>query len=521
MKIIDIETYEDDIGVIKTIIEILNGLISEANADFIKDAKAYRDSFNKKKGIKTDTTHNQLLSHDEESSNESKNTKDIDSDNVSSLDRSKDKSHSSSNKTQKSSKSKKKSNSADTDYESSEEDHSDDESKKPSKSKKSSKHSEKNLTKDSKKNKTKNDDASDDNEYDASSQDDHADSKHSKKGGDKKKTSDDNKKQKKDKDTGKDKVKGKDKGKDKDKDKDKDKVKNKDKDKEKGKDKDKGKSKSKRSKEEDEETKREENRGEIKILTADPNQVMLTYITLKGSAFKRFIVHPDVYSVGLNLDDLYKYIKNVDKEGIMTIHIDSDDTQHIMFDVKNENAPSQESICELRVVNLSSKKDRKIEADVSMAVRINCQAFHKACKDLMQFSQYVEITCDPTQLAITCKGDLSNHKRIFKADGSENSIAIKVVKKENENINVPNIIRLVFDLKYINNMYKCSSLCGNGGDMEIYLNPDSVMFLKYGIKLMGEMVVGISPSRKKKEHIDNYDEGDDEYYQDDDEIKLI
>jgi hypothetical protein len=139
----------------------------------------------------------------------------------------------------------------------------------------------------------------------------------------------------------------------------------------------------------------------------------------------------------------------------------------------------------------------------------------------MQFSQYVEITCDPTQLAITCKGDLSNHKRIFKADGSENSIAIKVVKKENENINVPNIIRLVFDLKYINNMYKCSSLCGNGGDMEIYLNPDSVMFLKYGIKLMGEMVVGISPSRKKKEHIDNYDEGDDEYYQDDDEIKLI
>ena len=262
---------------------------------------------------------------------------------------------------------------------------------------------------------------------------------------------------------------------------------------------------------------KEENRGEIKILTADPNQVMITFIVLKGSAFKKFIIHPDKYSVGLNLDELFKYIKNVDKDGTMSIHIDSDDTQHIIFDVKSENATSQESICELRVLNLSSKKDRRIEANVAMAVRINCHAFHTACKDLMQFSQFVEITCDPSQLAITCKGDLSNHKRIFKVDGTQNGIIIKTVKSEDKNDEPPNIIRLVFDLKYINSMYKCKSLCE---DMEIYLNTDSVMFLKYGIKIIGEMLVGISPSRKKKEYADKYDENDDDYYQDDEKIQL-
>lgn len=274
----------------------------------------------------------------------------------------------------------------------------------------------------------------------------------------------------------------------------------------------------KSKKDEDSESENEdENRGEIKILTSDPNQVMITFIVLKGSAFKKFIVHPEKYSVGLNLDELFKYIKNVDKEGTMSIHIDSDDTQHIIFEVKSENATSQESICELRVLNLSSKKDRRIEANVAMAVRINCQAFHKACKDLMQFSQFVEITCDPSQLAITCKGDLSNHKRIFKVDGTQNGIIIKTVKREDDEEDVPNIIRLVFDLKYINSMYKCSSLCE---DMEIYLNTDSVMFLKYGIKIIGEMLVGISPSRKKKEQTDNYDENDDAFYQDDEEIQL-
>jgi hypothetical protein len=257
-----------------------------------------------------------------------------------------------------------------------------------------------------------------------------------------------------------------------------------------------------------------ENFGEIKILTADPNQVMITFIVLKASAFKKFNIVPDKYNVGLNLDELYKYIKNVDKDGTLSISIDSDDTQHIVFNVKSDNSTSHESICELRVVNLTNKKDRRIEANVSMAIRINCQAFHKACKDLLQFSQYVEITCDPTQFIITCKGDLSNHSRIFKANGLQNGIIIKTISHEPD---TPQIIRLVFDLKYINNMYKCSSLCD---DMEIYLNSDSVMFLKYGIKLMGEMLVGIAPCSSKKESAGNYDENDDAFYQDDDEIQL-
>lgn len=260
----------------------------------------------------------------------------------------------------------------------------------------------------------------------------------------------------------------------------------------------------------------EDNPGQIKILTADNNQVMITFIVLKASAFKKFIVHPDKYSVGLNLDELYKYIKNVDKDGTMTIHIDDDDTQNIVFNVTSENTTSYESTCELRVLNLASKKDKKIVTDVTMAVRLNCHRFHKACKDLLQFSQFVEITCDPSQLSITCKGELSNHKRVFKADGTQSGAIIKVLKKDD---GAPSIIRLVFDLRYINYMYKCSSLCD---DMEIFLNPDSVMFLKYGIKMMGEMLVGITPSKnKKREQAENYNEDNDEFYQDDDDIQLI
>ena len=208
---------------------------------------------------------------------------------------------------------------------------------------------------------------------------------------------------------------------------------------------------------------------------------------------------------------LRKYIKNVDKEGVMRIHIDADDTQHIVFDVKSNNSASHQSICELRVLNLPSKKNRRITVEFAMLVRINCQAFHKACKDLLQFSPAVEITCDPSKFVITCKGEQSNHSRIFKVDG-ENGISIKVMKRDDDEDDVPNIIRLQFDLKYINLMYKCSSLCE---DMCIYLNTDSVMFLEYGINLMGTMLVGIAPaSNKKKDGSDNYDEKEEKFYRD-------
>ena len=418
MKIIDVET--EDITDIKTIFEILNGFISEANADFIKNADQYNKKLTEKDGKTNSEDKNDSHSKDDGKDDTNDDNEEEDED-----------------VTEKKSSKNKKQNDNDQ------------------KNKK-----EKKTTKKSKK------------EEPEETQEDEDDEDNDKKKGKLKKK--EKKKEKKTKD-----------------------------------------------KDQDEETKKEENKGVIKILTSDPNQVMMTYIVLKGSAFKKFDIQPEKYSVGLNLDELYKYMKNVDKEGTMSISLDSDDTQYLIFDVKSDNSTSQESICELRVLNLIANKDRKIVADVTMAVRINCLAFHKACKDLMQFSQFVEITCDPTQFVITCKGDLSNHSRIFRMDGSQDGVVIKPIKRDDKG---PNIIRLVFDLKYINSMYKCSSLCD---DMEIYLNPDSVMFLKYGIKLMGEMIVGIAPSTKKKElkeqnqnNAENYDERNDTHYQDDDEIEL-
>ena len=259
-----------------------------------------------------------------------------------------------------------------------------------------------------------------------------------------------------------------------------------------------------------------ENKGLFKILTSDATQAMITHIRLNGSSFKKFDIRPDKYSVGLNIDELCKYLKTVHKESVMHIHVDSDDVQYISFNAVQENG-AYECKCDLRVLNLTNKKDRKIEVDASMLIRINCNAFHSACKSLGQFAQYIEITCDPTQLVITCKGGMSNQSRTFKSNNN-GIINIRTLDKDDEKDDIPNIIRLQFDVKYINTMNKCTDLCE---DMEIYLNNDSVMWLKYGIDEKGVMIVGIAPSGQNNHNSDNYDEEDELYYQDDEEITLI
>ncbi len=436
VKIVNVEL--ENIQEFRTIIEILNGFVPEANADFIKDANEYNNKIDQKNNKDKDDDDEDNDNDDED--DDSKSTK------------------------KKSSKDIKDSSS----------------SKKLKKEVKEVKESKKD-TKDTK---------------------------------DSKKESKDAKDGKKSKDSKKDKIESKSK-KEKEKDKKKKSKKSKD-DSDDDSDKESDISDISDISESEEAKKQEDNPGQIKILTTDQNRVLITYIILKASGFKKFEILPDEYRVGLNLDELYKYMKNVDKDGIMSIYIDNEDTQNIIFNVSNNQAPKV-SICELRVMNLTKRKRRKIEANFSMAVRMPCDDFHKTCKDLSQFSSHVEITCDPSQFTVTCQGDMSTHSRIFKCDGSENGIVIKSIG--NNDANKLNIIRLIFDLKYINMMYKCSNLCD---DMQIYLNSNSVMFLKYDINLLGEMLVGISPAIGNKiKSNDNYDDQMDKHYDDDDDIKML
>ncbi len=258
-----------------------------------------------------------------------------------------------------------------------------------------------------------------------------------------------------------------------------------------------------------------DNLGELKMHTLCTDSNIVTYIVLKANGFfKKFDVLPKKHRAGLNIDEFYKYIKNVDKDGTLTMQIDPDDTQNIRFRVRSN--PGKTSRCDLKVINTDdTKKKTQIEIEFSMQIRMSSADFHKTCKDLAQFSDKVEITCEPKKLSITCKSEMSSQGRDFEArdpnNNNENDDGIVIMCFGNSKR--PSIIKLQFDLKWINMMYKCQNLCK---DIEIFLKPAGVMFLKYNIQSRESgsmMIVGITPSIDKEKMLHNaYDESLDKYY---------
>jgi hypothetical protein len=231
---------------------------------------------------------------------------------------------------------------------------------------------------------------------------------------------------------------------------------------------------------------------------------------MNAADFNQFYVGPDEYKMGLNIAELHKYIRNVDKDGTLTIKVDSFDLQTIMFEVKS-SLSAKTSICALKMLNPETKTI-KIEAEFTISVRISTSEFHKTCKDLLQFSPYMEIICGPDKLTLNCKGDSSTQGREFKNGGTENDVVITCIGGSHD------MIRLICEIKHINYMYKCVNLCK---DMEIRMRPNGVIFFVYQIGLASELLVGVAPRSTRDKVVNpNYEPNYEDTYTDEDDIAL-
>ena len=322
--------------------------------------------------------------------------------------------------------------------------------------------------------------------------------------------------------------------------------------------------KSKKSKKVDDESSiddddKKENPGQIKILTSNEDHVMLIFMTLDGQYFDEFEIigkegDPNVsYTIGLDVEELNKFMKTVNKQGTLSIYQDTAMLDYICFNVTDMNVGQVEK-CDLRRINIEKPPDKNIEVNVSMVVRMPCALFHTTCKNLQNFDPFVEFICDRDSFRIVCMGEQSNNERQFfdirrlkkklaksgatDIDDENDRDGIKItlskdIEKENlkaqkraaegsdyesdsedDDDEEPEVISLLFDLRYINYMYKCQNLCDY---VCIHLTPRGIMFLSYEISMLGSLLVGIAP---KNPDNDNDDDDDNDKYYEDKPIKM-
>lgn len=248
----------------------------------------------------------------------------------------------------------------------------------------------------------------------------------------------------------------------------------------------------------------------IKIVAVNPTKTLIIIIKLESTKFGIYRVSKPVYDVGINLSQLYKLIRSLDKDDILTMSIESDDKQTLLLDVENETRNSHTRM-RLKTLDIDKKAYKIPDTKFDMVVTMESSEFHRICKDLAQLSEYVEIVCKKNSITFNSVGDCA--EKSITIDASENNgVKIKPIDSDK-----PVIVQGYFELKYFTMFQKCSNLCPN---ILIYVRNNYPIFIKYLIASLGQILVGIVPVNNKNVNT-NFSDEDDDYSDEEINVKNV
>jgi len=155
-------------------------------------------------------------------------------------------------------------------------------------------------------------------------------------------------------------------------------------------------------------------KGGIRILALDQNQTLLVYVKLNSEQFVKFDVKYPMYSIGLDLSQLQKFLRTIDKESIMRLSIDKDNEHEIKFSLEN-NSKNNNSTYTQKILDIDDDaKKLPEETSFELSVIIDTVDFHKICREMINMGEYVEITCTSKEITFKCQGDQNAYTKSFK-----------------------------------------------------------------------------------------------------------
>lgn len=257
----------------------------------------------------------------------------------------------------------------------------------------------------------------------------------------------------------------------------------------------------------DEQKQKKDSSGGIKIVAINYTRTLLILVKLDAKEFATFKVSKPIYDVGVNLVQLHKLIKSLDKDDILTISIDEEDTQMLILDVENEVKNSR-TRNRLKMLDINKKSYNIPATKFDVTITMDAVDFHKICKEMNQIAEYVEILCKENSITFTCKGDCSEKSTTLDATES-NGIKIKFANPKKKMI-----VQGIYELKHFVMFSKFAALCPN---IQIYMKNNYPIFTKYTVAKLGHVLLGLIPITDTNIN-NNFSDEDDDYSDDDKQV---
>ena len=212
----------------------------------------------------------------------------------------------------------------------------------------------------------------------------------------------------------------------------------------------------------------------------DSSQTVAIHIELKSEEFEHYFCEEKTV-MGINIMDLFKVIKSVDKDDIIFMYIEKDNPNS--FFIQTENSKSGE-ITQTSISTIENEDEglEIPELEFEQFLEIPSQRFQKICKDFNSFKvKEIKVELLDKQLAFSSKDEEIDRTVILQADIQDTDSC----SKDNY------MYKAVFTLAYFNHFTKATPLCDK---VSLFLKNDGPFMIQYKIINIGEISFILSPN---------------------------
>lgn len=245
--------------------------------------------------------------------------------------------------------------------------------------------------------------------------------------------------------------------------------------------------------------------GGIKIIEINDYKTIIVHVRLFAKNFYKFQCKYDSYTIGLEPQTMYNFIKNIDKEGVMSVYVTEPKKQIMNIELNNQENKNK-STYEFKLMDLNQTKHQIASPQFDVMVEMETDEFHNMCKEMHTHGKNVGIVCTEKKIQFICKGNSGVIKKEFENGGC----VVISLKSDGKKTTEPIIISEVFDLQNITAFNKCRSLCTI---IQLLLKNKYPMFIRYEVATLGIMQVGFVPANDDNINKNmNYNENNDQFY---------
>jgi proliferating cell nuclear antigen len=225
--------------------------------------------------------------------------------------------------------------------------------------------------------------------------------------------------------------------------------------------------------------------GGLKINAVNKNKTIYIHVKLDADKFDYYECIEAEITLGINLSSLYRNLKCMTNVDTITLSLEDESREELKIMLEN-GEKNQKITSRLNLVDLEKLEYNIRPIKFPYKIDMPSVDFHNHCKNMMTFSNKMEIICTSKKVEFKCKGEQG--VVCIEIGQADNGLSIASTDTETK------IVQGEFELKFLVLFTKCTNL---GQNVSLYLENDCVLIVKYDVAALGDIKLCLAPNRKE------------------------